>query len=254
MCSFNKNLKSQSPLKPFPTDTCSCILDFGIVAQSLSHLAWLCAKSPMTCDWQEQNRRKVIMSCSVKVREGERGMGCPEGSLPLLTCLPPFQACQHRQGEVCVLIEHHRTTKVHEKLEMISLFLWPRLWGKLRQKNHRFEASMSYRTRPCLNPQYKKSSSPQMLSEKRPHWCLSELALQVWSAQCVLDLSVLTVMHLKQVGDLQTLSQHHWTVVQGGKLGSIAMVVEQQTQKENFSNCWGLPHHSPPDICCKMSQ
>lgn len=73
----------------------------------------------MTCDWQEQNRREVIMSCSVKVREGEKGVGCQEGSLPLLTCLPPFQAYQHRQGEVYVLTEHHRTTKVHEKLEMI---------------------------------------------------------------------------------------------------------------------------------------
>ena len=39
--------------------------------------------------YPEQNRRKVIMSCSVKVRDGEKGMGCQEGSLPLLTCLPP---------------------------------------------------------------------------------------------------------------------------------------------------------------------
>lgn len=51
-----------------------------------------------------------------------QGNGLQQRVFSLFWLLPPFlpfQACQHRQGEGCVLTERHGTIKVHEKGDMI---------------------------------------------------------------------------------------------------------------------------------------
>lgn len=72
----------------------------------------------MTCDWQEQNRRKV--TCGILCACLGRGESCQLSQRVLALCwlLSPslVRPVSTDRADGWVLTGHHRTIKVHEKL------------------------------------------------------------------------------------------------------------------------------------------
>lgn len=99
------------------------LLNFGVVAQSPSHLLWLCTSIPKTCNEPEQSKLESdVCHALCVIRGGEKVVNCTGitwGEFFLYWASHLLSLVITRgDGEAWVLIKQHRIIKDDEKFGM----------------------------------------------------------------------------------------------------------------------------------------